>query len=46
LPPGARPVLDGELLAEPVREQLACQAANYVSGAAGQPTSNRTGRVG
>src|SRR5262249_51873850 len=38
---GAWPVLDDELLAEPFRQQLACQSANYVSCAAGWPADDQ-----
>jgi hypothetical protein len=37
----ARPVLDHELLAEPFRQQLARQPANYVSRAAGRPADDQ-----
>ena len=44
---GARPVLDDELLAEPLRQPLADQAREDVGQAAGRkPTMIRTGRVG
>src|SRR5262249_61008991 len=38
---GAWPVLDDELLAEPFRQQLAYQSANYVSCAAGWPADDQ-----
>ena len=44
---GARPVLDDELLAEPLRQPLTDQARDDVGRAAGgKPTMMRTGRDG
>ena len=45
---GARPVLDDELLAEPLRQPLTHQARDDVESRrpAGKPTTMRTGRVG